>query len=39
MNANPLKRKTMKLAYIGKTNFNINGITIHSTFHNFVKQF
>lgn len=33
-----MKLKTMKLAYIGKMDFNINGITIHSTFHNSVKQ-
>jgi hypothetical protein len=30
-NANPLKSKVMKLAYIGKVAFNINGMTIHST--------
>jgi hypothetical protein len=28
-NANPLKPKVMKLAYIGKATFNINGMTIH----------
>lgn len=33
-----MKLKTMKLAYIGKTDFNINGNTIHSTFHNSAKQ-
>lgn len=33
-----MKLKTMKLAYIGKTDFNINGNTIHPTFHNSVKQ-
>jgi hypothetical protein len=28
-NANPLKPKVMKLTYIGKVAFNINGMTIH----------
>jgi hypothetical protein len=31
-NVDTLKPKFMKLAYIGKTKFNINGMTIHSTF-------
>jgi hypothetical protein len=30
-NVDPLKPKFMKLAYIGKTTFNINGTMIHST--------
>ncbi len=30
-NADPLKPKVMKLAYIGKFAYNINGLTIHST--------
>jgi hypothetical protein len=30
-NANPLKPKMMKITYIDKTTFNINGMTIHST--------
>jgi uncharacterized radical SAM superfamily protein len=30
--ANPIEPKIMKLAHIGKTTFNINGTTIHSTF-------
>jgi uncharacterized radical SAM superfamily protein len=30
-NANPLKPKVMKLTYIGKFAYNINGLTIHST--------
>ncbi len=29
LNANPLKPKVMKLTYIGKITFNINGMTIH----------
>ncbi len=28
--ADPLKPKVMKLSYIGKATFNINGTTIHS---------
>jgi hypothetical protein len=28
---NPIKPKIMKLAHIGKSTFNINGTTIHST--------
>jgi hypothetical protein len=31
-NANPLKPKITKLAYIGKVTLNINGMTIHFTF-------
>jgi hypothetical protein len=31
LNVDPLKPKVMKLAYIGKTTFNISVITIHST--------
>jgi hypothetical protein len=30
-NVDPLKPKIMKLTYIGKTSFNINGTMIHST--------
>jgi hypothetical protein len=30
-NVNPLKPKVMKLAYIEKVAFSINGMTIHST--------
>jgi hypothetical protein len=29
--SSPLKPKNMKLTYIGKTTFHINGTTIHST--------
>jgi hypothetical protein len=29
--ADPFKPKIMKLTYIRKTTFNINGMTIHST--------
>ncbi len=32
MNVNPLKPKIMKLTYIGKITFNINGTTIHLGF-------
>jgi hypothetical protein len=30
-NVDPLKPKVMKLTYIGKATFNINGVTIHFT--------
>jgi hypothetical protein len=33
----PLKSKVMKLAYIGKTTFNINGMIVHSTLNNSLK--
>jgi len=36
-NVDPLKPKVMKLTYIRKTTFNINGMTIHSTFAIFFK--
>jgi hypothetical protein len=33
----PLKSKVMKLTYIGKTTFNINGMIVHSTLNNSFK--
>jgi hypothetical protein len=36
--ANPIEPKIVKLVHIGKTTFNINGTTIHSTFVILLKK-